>query len=146
MACALELGLWLGGEPGWLLQSHRGLGLHIAKAAFKMSHDLLDLLEKKAGLGASNCCWVFCKMLLNASLPLSVEKNPLPGHLFLSQHFPWHSHSALFVILYVAMENVRINFPCCLKRAPFAVQVTVFLYFGLFLNQSSSLNSVEKVV
>lgn len=125
MACAMERGLWLGGEPGWLIQSRRGLGLHIVKAAFKMSHDLLHLLEKKAGLGTSNCCWIFCKMLLNASLPFSVEKVlSLPGYLFLSQHFPWHSHSVLFVILHVAMENIRTNFPYCLKRAPFAIQIT----------------------
>lgn len=74
MACALELGLRLGGEPGSLIQSHRGLWIHIAKVVFKMRHDLLHLLEKKAGLRASNGCWVFYKMLLNTSLPLSVEK------------------------------------------------------------------------
>lgn len=92
-----------------------------------MHHDLLHLLEKKPGLGVSNCCWVFCKMLLNASLPLSVEKVLfLPEHLFLSQNFPCHSDSVLFVILHVAVGNVRINFPYCLKHAPFAIHITVF--------------------
>lgn len=77
--------LWSGASGlagNWAGQSHRSLGLRVAKAAFRISHDLLHLLEKKGGLGASNCCWVFCKVLLNASLPLSVEKVlSLHGHL-----------------------------------------------------------------
>lgn len=51
--------------------------------------------------------WVFCKLLLNTWLPVCVEKKSLPGPMFLSQHFSWHSRGVLFVILYAAVENFR---------------------------------------
>lgn len=54
--------------------------------------------------------------------------------MFVSWHFPWRSHSVLFVILYVAVENFRMNFPYCLKSALFAVQISIFLYSKCSLN------------
>lgn len=89
-------------------------------------------MEKKAGLVSklttvgfsANCCLIH-------DFPF-LWKKFLPGQMFLSQHFPWRSHSVLFAILYVAMENFRINFPYCLRSALFAVQITVFLYLVFF--------------
>lgn len=78
-------------------------------------------MERKAGLvskltaaGCSaNCCLIH-------DFPFLWKKS-LPGQMFLSQHVSWRSHSVLFVIPCVAMENFRINFPYCLKSALFAV-------------------------
>lgn len=56
--------------------------------------------ELTSGGFSASCCLIH-------DFPFVWKKKSLPGPMFLSQHFSWHSRGVLFVILYVAVENFR---------------------------------------